>query len=480
VNDTMNTSGTEIASARALILAFLTNSEDDQTADFAEQCLDALAKSDKLKHDAELSSSYGQIVECGHEFAKIYDFDDGEIIPLREEFEVNDELTWSKFEHLMDQTCGAQFDVRATSLFLAIINQIRVPADELDDLLDLAVWYASTRVISFVTVSGGWGAFYQLIAQSADSTPPQPPPPVPMESVEPRLDRLNDSITMSQFERTIQEVEMGSMVVLTDASPLIDSQKTLTNSIHSFSEEAAGRTSSISSSVFNDVIDAPGSEVSSDRLSASPIILTPPGTGTPVFISSQPESIDLENDSDSSFDASLINELIANQSGAPIGIDTGHETSESTEENGFNINRSDTVRTLKLVPSTSIPIRGAGGQSSSLTDDYSPRQEGHSVGDSADGIILRAQQEVTAEALSSRLSEHLAHGDESGGENEDEMEMPDQVASVAQANSAEFDRLHDSTVFSHDITAENISKQGYFLLAGAAVVGLAAVFLKNR
>ena len=55
VNDTMNTSGTEIASARALILAFLTNSEDDQTADFAEQCLDALAKSDKLKHDAELS-----------------------------------------------------------------------------------------------------------------------------------------------------------------------------------------------------------------------------------------------------------------------------------------------------------------------------------------------------------------------------------------------------------------------------------------
>ena len=93
-------------------------------------------------------------------------------------------------------------------------------------------------------------------------------------------------------------------------------------------------------------------------------------------------------------------------------------------------------------------------------------------------------------------SEHLAHGDESGGENDEEMEMPDQVASVAQANSAEFDRLHDSTVvsfirnifsqklfnfkFSHDITAENISKQGYFLLAGAAVVGLAAVFLKNR
>ena len=31
VNDIMNTSGSEIASARALILAFLTNSEDDAT-----------------------------------------------------------------------------------------------------------------------------------------------------------------------------------------------------------------------------------------------------------------------------------------------------------------------------------------------------------------------------------------------------------------------------------------------------------------
>ena len=57
-------------------------------ADFAEQCLDTLSKSDKLKHDKELCENYGRIVECGHEFAKIYDFDDSEIIPLREKFEV--------------------------------------------------------------------------------------------------------------------------------------------------------------------------------------------------------------------------------------------------------------------------------------------------------------------------------------------------------------------------------------------------------
>ena len=87
-------------------------------ADFADQCLDTLSKSDKLKYDHELSQNYGQIVECGHEFAKIYDFDDSEIIPLREKFEETDELTWSKFEQLMDETCGGTFDVKATSLFL--------------------------------------------------------------------------------------------------------------------------------------------------------------------------------------------------------------------------------------------------------------------------------------------------------------------------------------------------------------------------
>ena len=94
------------------------------SADFADQCLDALSKSDKLKYDHELSQNYGQIVECGHEFAKIYDFDDSEIIPLREKFEETDELTWSKFEQLMDETCGGTFDVKATSLFLVSFRRI--------------------------------------------------------------------------------------------------------------------------------------------------------------------------------------------------------------------------------------------------------------------------------------------------------------------------------------------------------------------
>ena len=34
----------------------------------------------------------------------------------------------------------------AISLFLAVVNSIQVPVEELDDLLDLAAWYASCRL----------------------------------------------------------------------------------------------------------------------------------------------------------------------------------------------------------------------------------------------------------------------------------------------------------------------------------------------
>merc|ERR1719285_71287 len=268
---------------------------------------------------------------------------------------------------------------------------------------------------------------------------------------------------------------MGSMVVLSEKDPLLDSQKTLTNSTHSDSESAdnQGRTSSISSSVFNDV--EPANSVDSyDRLSTSPIIVTPPdtnGTGTPVFISSQPESIDLDNDSDSC-DASLINELMMNRS-VP-----DNENQLSTEENGFNIDRTDTVRTLRPIPSTSIPIRGsAANQSSSITDDYSlsPMRSsvpdnGQSISDSADGIMLQ----VNAEQLSTRLNDHLATEGEEEEQPEEELELIETI----EEKTKKFERLHDSTVFSHD--CENMTKQSYFLLAGAAVVGLAAVYLKNR
>ena len=46
---------------------------------------------------------------------------------------------------------------------------------------------------------------------------------------------------------------------------------------------------------------------SSERLSSSPVMISPPGTGTPVYINSQPESIDLDSNSSSLGDLSIIN-----------------------------------------------------------------------------------------------------------------------------------------------------------------------------
>ena len=45
---------------------------------------------------------------------------------------------------------------------------------------------------------------------------------------------------------------------------------------------------------------------SSERLSSSPVMISPPGTGTPVYIHSQPESIDLDSNSSSLGDLSII------------------------------------------------------------------------------------------------------------------------------------------------------------------------------
>merc|ERR1711953_260620 len=66
LNEEMSMSSMDLASARTLILAFLTNSDDDATADFAEHNLKTLELSGKIE-------SFLHIVECGHEFAKIYD-----------------------------------------------------------------------------------------------------------------------------------------------------------------------------------------------------------------------------------------------------------------------------------------------------------------------------------------------------------------------------------------------------------------------
>merc|ERR1719285_719706 len=100
---------------------------------------------------------------------------------------------------------------------------------------------------------------------------------------------------------------------------------------------------------------------------------------------------------------------------------------------------------------------------------------GQSISDSADGIMLQ----VNAEQLSTRLNDHLAtEGEEEEEEEEEQPEEELELIETIEEKTKKFERLHDSTVFSHD--CENMTKQSYFLLAGAAVVGLAAVYLKNR
>ena len=75
------------------------------------------------------------------------------------------------------------------------MNQIRVPSDEIDDLLDLAAWYGSTRISPFVTSQGGWRCFRKMIKIQ----------PEPSSSAS-NLAQIDQSITMSQFERTIQVI----------------------------------------------------------------------------------------------------------------------------------------------------------------------------------------------------------------------------------------------------------------------------------
>jgi len=41
--------------------------------------------------------------------------------------------------------------------------------------------------------------------------------------------------------------------------------------------------------------DTISEQSSCERLSSSPVMISPPGTGTPVYIASQPESIDLDS-----------------------------------------------------------------------------------------------------------------------------------------------------------------------------------------
>jgi len=301
---------------------------------------------------------------------------------------------------------------------------------------------------------------------------------------------LHESTTSTVTGSTTEETEPrmnSTMVTTTHTEVEVQSEpEPISDEIQSNEEISNERSSSISSSVFeNQDKHSDGKSTSSvnsfDRLSNSPVLVstgqsTPGMLTPPVYLSSQPDSIDFEADSNSSFNDSLINELIHNCQVNPPQM----SSSEDIEETGFNINRNDTVKTLE--PSSSIPIRSK--TQDSFQEDFSPRFDGSYASDSNDGIRLRSLNPAPTEESDKSIDERLK--EELENELEDEIEIDDREQDKENKPPKQplkipfIEKLHTSQAFSHDVSSENMAKQtNYFLLAGAAVVGLAAVYLKS-
>jgi hypothetical protein len=114
---------------------------------------------------------------------------------------------------------------------------------------------------------------------------------------------------------------------------------------------------------------------------------------------------------------------------------------------------------------------------------FSPRFDGSYASDSNDGIRLRSLNPALTEESDKSIDERLK--EELENEIEDEIEIDDEQEKENKPPKQPLkipfiEKLHTSQVFSHDVSSENMAKQtNYFLLAGAAVVGLAAVYLKS-
>ena len=132
------------------------------------------------------------------------------------------------------------------------------------------------------------------------------------------------------------------------------------------------------------------------------------------------------------------------------------------------------------------------------------QQDGQSIqslggqSDSLDGIHLRSDT-GQSDLVSERLKEELEQDDHATeGDDEDSLEMEEKenqppilkkkpfIEEALTTSQAVRHLILIGTArqvyfqFSHHISAENMAKQtNYFLLAGAAVVGLAAVYLKT-
>lgn len=452
----------DLAAARTLLLSYLSNSDIDLIAEYSHTNLSELEKTKRV-------SDFESICRIGNAFADNYDYSDELINSIREKFEETEELTWKSFEATMDLAIGKFTDQDSIGLFLAIVNSIQVPVDELDDLLDLAAWYASCRLSPLVKSEGGWAAFSRILISEDDTEEEEmaETSTLPLNS--------NQSITMSQLEA----VDMGSMIIIQEkseqsqSSSFDDPEKTPVQSVISpvysvqpdrdviseeielkddvsapiESDEGSGTFLAFNEHFEHRDVESISEQSSSERLSTSPVMLSPPESGTPVYISSQPESIDLDSNS-SSLDASLINELIANlKENSQDAYIPGYcedetesdplaESIEERDDEELVFNRSNTVETIKPVNSY-IPLRQP-NENLESTEDYSPIPS---------SIV---EEEVTDQSVQGIVMD----------EPQPEVVRPQVV---------------DETYVVEIVK----SKPNYLLLAGAAAISLAAIYLKN-
>jgi len=524
----------DLAAARTLLLAYLANSDNDSIEQYASHNLTQLC-------DTRRVEDFDSICEVGNNFAENYDFSDEFISGIREKFEEAEELTWKSFEATMDEIIGPFVDQRAISLFLAVINSIQVPAAELDDLLDLAAWFLSVRLSPLVRAEGGWGRFSQnilnpnlagsqpeitsisftsappdiekpeneleavdmgsmIVLQERETEAPVKSSPVPINNSSLRPDDsspIDDVTPVQSFTADLPTPVQSALYTIDQIDREIRAEEDTVEPEDREKIEAEEQNlamdSDESSGAFIDQAEVGvpfdlrerhfcsetvSEQSSSERLSSSPVMISPPGTGTPVYINSQPESIDLDSNS-SSLDASLINDLIENLKvdGVPsalpesFGRDSENDSEnlappeleisddqirESLDEADSELafNRSNTVETIKPVNSA-IPIRPSSSKQLDITDDYSPLRNSQS-------FLESTPEESSHEGI--RLIGHPQ-------ETIPSKEIENKIQPLEKSNN-------DSEL-NIDRNEENTSRPNYLLIFGAAAISVAAIYLKT-
>jgi len=480
-------SRTDLCASRTLILSYLSNSVTHDIATYASKEFAALQASNELDEFDEVSS-------VGQHVSDEYDFSEDFIDQQRSKFEQAEELTWKSFEKIMDDVIQDLTHSHGLSVFLAIVESINVPANELDDLVDLAVWYAACRFASIAKESG-WNSFLEQESTSVQETNLRNLPDL----------KIGESITISQFEVATSSMPNESIIFDKNLTPvntqppseLIDADKTPVQSysdrIPTLEELEKGHSDyhqfDINPDHFrlqsaNTDSESISEQSSCERLSASPVVVSPVGTETPVYIASQPESVDLDSN-DSSLDASLINELIDSLKGEAT------RATEDEEEDEIAFNRSNTQQTIKGSMS-SDPIGIKGKMQSSSEAEFSNSERSpfpNSILEEACARVKAQEEEsVGGITLQSESKENLDADDEENAiparREIPKLDFPEGFCDTPRPSPTNLlKKLAEDAKKKEEesiiLPEPQLRKPNYFLLAGAAALSIAAIYLKT-